>query len=128
MAGMLNSLTPVFTVFVGALFHKIRFKPIQIVGIFIGLLGAGGLILTGNNLDFSNINAYAFLIVLATIFYAININQIKANLSHLTGIQITSLSFLFVGSVALIYLLTTNLQVVVEQPNWYWHFAALAIL
>ena len=128
MAGMLNSLTPVFTVVVGIVFHKSKFKTIQFVGLVIGLLGAAGLIISNNNLNISNVNAYAFLIVLATIFYAININQIKANLAHLTGVQITSLSFFFIGPVALIYLMFSNITAVVSQPDWLLHFSALAIL
>ena len=100
MAGMLNSLTPVFTLIVGFLFLQIKFKWIQIIGLIMGLLGAVGLILSGNGFSSVNFNSYALLIVLATTFYAININQIKARLSHLTGVQITSLSFFFIGPVA----------------------------
>src|SRR5688572_22464767 len=40
VAGVLNSLTPVFTVITGYLLFKSRFKGLQIAGVFIGLLGA----------------------------------------------------------------------------------------
>lgn len=128
MAGMLNSLTPVFTMMVGLIFLHIKFKWTQIIGIVLGLLGAIGLILIDNNFKLGAFNSYALYIVLATIFYAVNINQIKSRLSHLTGVQITSLSFLFIGPVAIIYLLSTNLQAATANPNWVWHFAALATL
>jgi drug/metabolite transporter (DMT)-like permease len=128
MAGMLNSLTPVFTLLVGMVFLKIKFKWFQIAGLILGLGGALGLILSGNEIDKGSFNAYALLIVLATLFYAINVNQIKTRLSHLRGIQITSLSFFFIGPVALIYLLNTDLSMATQNHDWLWHFTALAIL
>lgn len=128
LAGMLNSLTPVFTLLVGLLFHKIRFTWKQLIGVLLGLTGALGLIMMGEELSINNINIYAMLIVLATIFYAINVNEVKAHLTHLTGIQITSLSFFFIGPVALIYILTTSFEESIQQPDWYWHLSAIAIL
>jgi len=128
LAGMLNSLTPVFTLLIGLLFHKTVFKWMQITGLSLGLLGATGLILAGEGFHLGTVNGYAFYIVLATCFYAISINQIKAKLPHLTGVQVTSLSFLFIGPVALIYLLTTNLAPAFSSPGWPIHLLALATL
>ena len=128
LAGMLNSLTPVFTLIVGFLFHKTAFRWLQVVGLSLGLAGASGLILAGDGVHIGTVNSYAFYIVLATCFYAISINQIKSKLSHLTGIQVTSLSFLFIGPVALVYLLTTNFAPVAANPSWPVHLLALAAL
>ncbi|MDP2114893.1 MAG: DMT family transporter [Bacteroidota bacterium] len=128
LAGMLNSLTPVFTLIVGLLFHKTGFRWLQVVGLSLGLAGASGLILAGDGFSLGTINSYAFYIVLATSFYAISINQIKSKLTHLTGIQVTSLSFLFIGPVALAYLLTTDFAPVVGSPSWPLHLLALAAL
>ncbi|HAQ19451.1 MAG TPA: EamA family transporter [Prolixibacteraceae bacterium] len=128
LAGMLNSLTPVFTLVVGLLFHKTGFRWLQAAGLMLGLTGATGLILADDGFHLGTVNSYAFFIVLATCFYAISINQIKAKLAHLTGIQVTSLSFLFIGPVALIYLLTTNFAPVVANPGWPLHLLALATL
>jgi drug/metabolite transporter (DMT)-like permease len=128
LAGMLNSLTPVFTLIVGLLFHKTAFRWLQVAGLSLGLAGATGLILAGEGFRLGTVNSYALYIVLATCFYAISINQIKSQLSHLTGIQITSLSFLFIGPVAMIYLLTTNFTPVLAHPDWPVHLLALAAL
>jgi drug/metabolite transporter (DMT)-like permease len=128
LAGMLNSLTPVFTLLVGLIFHKTLFRPMQGAGLMLGLAGAAGLILAGEGFRLGTVNSYAFYIVLATCFYAISINQIKSKLTHLTGIQVTSLSFLFIGPVALGYLLTTNLTAVTSNPEWPLHLLALAAL
>ena len=128
LAGMLNSLTPVFTLLVGLLFHKTQIRWMQIAGLALGLLGATGLILAGEGFHLGTVNSYAFYIVLATFFYAVSINQIKAKLGHLSGIQVTSLSFLFIGPVALVYLLTTDLAPVAASPGWPIHLLALATL
>ena len=128
LAGMLNSLTPVFTLIVGLLFHKTAFRWMQIAGLSLGLAGATGLILAGDGFHLGEVNNYALYIVLATGFYAISINQIKSHLSHLTGVQVTALSFLFIGPVALVYLLTTNFTPVLAQTLWPVHLLALAAL
>ncbi|MCF8406135.1 MAG: DMT family transporter [Bacteroidales bacterium] len=126
IAGMLNSLTPVFTFLLGILIHKNKFSGQQLIGLIVGFLGAIGLITSGNFGALQDINAYALYIVLATVFYAININHIRAKLSHLNGVQITSLSFLFLGPVSLIYLLTTDFDPVFQHSEWPIHLAALA--
>ena len=128
LAGMLNSLTPVFTLIVGLIFHRATFRWMQAIGLSLGLIGAAGLILAGDGIQIGTMNSYAFYIVLATLFYAISINQIKSKLSHLTGVQVTSFSFLFIGPVALIYLLTTDFAPVLANPSWPLHFLALATL
>jgi len=126
LAGMLNSLTPVFTLVVGVIFFKAKFKALQILGLFLGLVGALGLIIAGQDIAFGKINLYALLVVLATICYAFNINVIKTYLTHLTGVQITSLSFMFLSPAALIYLFTTDFEPVFQNPQWPLHFAAIA--
>ncbi|MCK5701940.1 MAG: DMT family transporter [Cyclobacteriaceae bacterium] len=128
LAGILNSLTPVFTLIVGVILFKAKFKVLQIFGLILGLVGASGLIIAGQDVNLGSINLYALFIVLATTFYALNINIIKAYLTHLNGMQITSLSFMFLWPVALIYLLTTDFEPVFQNPQWPVHFAALATL
>jgi len=128
LAGILNSLTPVFTLIIGLMFHKMAFRWLQVAGLSLGLAGATGLILAGEGFHLGTVNIYALYIVLATCFYAISINQIKSNLPHLTGMQVTSFSFLFIGPVALIYLLTTNFTPALANPGWPLHLLALAAL
>lgn len=128
IAGMLNSLTPVFTLIVGIFFFRNKTSWLQMIGILLGLTGALGLISSGKNISLGNINSYAFFIVVATVCYAININTVKTYLTHLKGIQITSLSFLFIGPASLLYLLTTDISPVIHSENWVIHFSALAVL
>ena len=64
LAGMLNSLTPAFTLIVRMLFHKTAFRWLQVVGLSLGLAGATGLILAGDGFHLRTVNSYAFYIVL----------------------------------------------------------------
>ncbi|MCB0806073.1 MAG: DMT family transporter [Bacteroidales bacterium] len=128
LAGILNSLTPVFTLVIGILFHRSKVKIRQLIGLFLGLTGAVGLVATGSGLTGITINYYALYIVLATLMYGVNINEVKSHLTHLTGIQITSFSFMFIGPAAFIYMLTLDFSQVADSPGWGWHLLALAAL
>jgi drug/metabolite transporter (DMT)-like permease len=103
-AGLLNSLTPLFTLIVGLTMFGIKTRWINVLGVIIGLLGAAGLISQsgGNSFEF-NIS-YASYIIVATIFYAVNVNLIKTKLKHINAITITSLTFGLVGIPALVIL------------------------
>lgn len=107
LAGMLNSVTPLFTLIIGWLFYKSKINIGKISGIFLGLIGAIGLIYKGSN-SINVIDIFSLLIVLATICYGITANEIKANLKELDGLKITMFSFLFTGPFAGIYLLFTK--------------------
>ena len=128
LAGMLNSLTPVFTLVIGVVIFRVKTWWIQLAGLAMGLAGAMGLIASGDTLSFRGINSYAFLIIMATLCYGINVNVVKAKLTHLKGIQISSLSFLFIGPFAGAYLLFSDFSSLTSNENWPVHLGALIIL
>lgn len=102
ISGSLNALSPLFTLVVGAMFFNIKTRPIAIVGVILGLFGA--LALSLNNPGDLSINAYAYLVVFATLCYAVNLNLLKAKLSALDSVTISSLSLALVGSISGLYL------------------------
>ncbi len=119
LAGMINSLAPFFALLLGIILYKNRPSKYQYIGILIGLIGAIGLISDGNILEsISNINGYALYVVIATIGYGINANEIRFKLKSLSGFEITSLSFLLIGIPAGIYLAFTDLAPAFQTPNW----------
>jgi drug/metabolite transporter (DMT)-like permease len=117
LAGILNSLTPVFALILGILLFGKKANQRQVWGVLLGLAGAVGLIALkgiGNTENW----AYSFLIVLATLSYGLSVNAVAQKLSHLKSLQITSLSLLFAGIPAGIYALSSNVVRVVEtNPN-----------
>jgi drug/metabolite transporter (DMT)-like permease len=92
--GMLNSLVPLFTLLLGVLFFKIKVTKINVTGVFIGLLGAVLLIAVQSNFNFGSPNVfYSFLVVLATLCYAISVNVIKQYLHNMDSQSITGIAF-----------------------------------
>ena len=119
LAGMLNSMTPFFTLLVGLVFYKTKFRIFRISGVLVGLIGATGLIVNDFTNFIGSINRYAAIILLATLCYGISINEMKAKLTHLNGIEITSLAVLFIGPVASIYLLFSDYSsVTLSNEKW----------
>jgi drug/metabolite transporter (DMT)-like permease len=128
LAGILNSLTPLFTLIVGILFYRSTAKPVHVLGLFIGLAGAVGLMWNGGSHVLKGINAYALLVVLATICYGINVNEVKFKLAGLSAVQITSLAFVFTGPLAGIYLLFTDLHTAFDTPDSLINLGYIAML
>src|SRR5258708_5821770 len=77
VAGILNTLSPVWTVITGALFFHQRFRPIAIVGIVISFGGTLLLALSRSGGSLGGFNTYALLIVLACVLYGTNLNWVK---------------------------------------------------
>lgn len=107
-AGVLNSLTPVFTVITGYLFFKSTFSRLRLAGVFIGLLGAVILVLVSSDGKFSADIFYASLIVLATLFYGISVNTIRYTLSEMNPKLIAGYALMIAGLPAMVYLFTTD--------------------
>ena len=103
IAGILNSLTPLFTLLIGLIFYQSRVMLINIIGILLGLLGAVGLIYRGSSDILNNTNWYALYAILATLCYGISVNEIKHKLHDLDGLTIACLGFFFIGPFAVIY-------------------------
>ncbi len=105
LAGTLNSLTPLFTLIIGLSFFKIHARWFNVLGVLIGLAGAIGLILVSGKGDLRGDIFYSGLVVIASICYAINVNLVKTFFKEMNALDITVLTFFFVGIPTLIYVL-----------------------
>lgn len=94
LAGILNALTPLFTVLIGAGFFNIHFKREKYLGVIVGFIGLGLLFLVRGNITLTYVS-YAFLVLLATIFYGINVNVVGAYMKQIGSLNIASLAFGF---------------------------------
>jgi drug/metabolite transporter (DMT)-like permease len=130
VTGILNSLTPLFTLVIGLALFGIRTKWFNIAGVFLGLAGAVGLLTVSGSRDFSFNLSFGIYVIVATVFYAINANMIKRWLHDVDSLTITSVSFFMMGIPALIYLLvfTKFLQHSVHQPGTLSGLGYIAIL
>jgi drug/metabolite transporter (DMT)-like permease len=93
LSSILNSLTPLFALVFGILFFKVDVQRRQIFGVIIGFVGCVLLILFGKGENSSENYYYALLIVLASVFYGINVNLIKKYLSDLKPLTISTGNF-----------------------------------
>ena len=108
LTGVLNALTPLFVVIIGALFFKSKITRRNAIGLVIAFIGVLVLITLkeGSGLDsFSGINGYALFVILACICYSFNLHLIKTRFSSLKSIEITAISLLMVLPLALVYLM-----------------------
>lgn len=128
IAGILNSLVPVFVLILGLMFFKKKTSFLQILGLVVGLLGAAMLITKDNIFHFGEMNFYALYIVLATVLYAININQVNMFLKSHTGIEIASLAFLFIGPTSGVILAFTDFSDITASSTLYFDFACIVTL
>lgn len=99
--GILNSVTPLFTILFGFLVFKQKINPKAIGGVIVGLIGASGLIIiSSGGIDINENLLFAILPLLGSACYAFNVNLIKLYLSDISAVKITSWSFLFIGPFA----------------------------
>ncbi len=128
-AGILNSLTPLFTFIIGLVFYKSHIKLINIIGLVLGFIGAVGLIYRGNQSLAQNQNGwYAFFVVAATLCYGISVNEIKHKLAGMDGLSIAVLSFMFIGPFGGFYLLFSDLKSSFATPDAFLNLGFIVIL
>lgn len=129
LAGILNSTTPIFA-FVISVFmfrHKVGF--LKYLGLFIGFIGIVGLILSKGIADFTDGNMiYTLVIILASVFYGINVNVIHEYFPKLDGFTITLLSFSLILPIATITLFSTNIFSKFTTTQTYYDFGYIVIL
>ena len=135
LAGVLNALTAVFTLLVGALLFGQKLTGLRVLGIALGLVGTVVLMLLGGSggeaTPTGEGNAwYGLYIVLATVGYGISVNVIKYRLHGMTPVAVTSLLLMLIGGPALAYLLlgTGFLHKLTTAPGAWAAFGYIALL
>lgn len=115
LAGTLNSLTPLFTLLLGLAFFGFKTRWINVLGVFIGLAGAAGLMISSSGNHLGGEFWYSFLVVIASVCYAINVNLVKRYFSGLNSMEITVMTFFYIGIPTLIWVLFFT-----RIPNLLW--------
>jgi drug/metabolite transporter (DMT)-like permease len=93
LAGILNALTPLFTLLIGALFFNRQIGWRKWAGVLIGFAGLVFLILAGNKKMSFGYLGYASFILLATLLYGINVNLVSKYLKEIGSRQIATVAF-----------------------------------
>ena len=129
IVGILNVLTPLFTIFIGIVFYNLKVKIVNYLGIALGIIGTIYLLLPQTEQLDDKTFCYSLIAILGTACYGWSANIIKANLEELDAIQITTISFSFVGPWAGIYLLCGDfLEIMQTHPKAISSISYIAIL
>jgi drug/metabolite transporter (DMT)-like permease len=99
LAGILNSLTPLFVVVNGLLFFHSQVSRRKMAGVLIGLAGLVLLSVTRGNISFKEFG-YTLLILLGTLMYGLNVNIVSHKLKEVPPLRMASVSLSFIGIVA----------------------------
>jgi drug/metabolite transporter (DMT)-like permease len=108
LAGIINSLTPLFTLIAGLLFFHTKISANRLSGVVVGLAGALMIILARSKGIVTDHIAYSLYVVLATICYAFSVNVLRHKLAHLDAILITGFAISIAGIPSGLYLFTTD--------------------
>jgi drug/metabolite transporter (DMT)-like permease len=136
LAGVLNALTAVFALLMGALLFGQRLTGLRVLGIGLGLVGTVVLMLLGGSGDAAASPGeasnpwYGLYIVAATVGYGLSVNVIKHRLNGMTPLAVTSLLLLLIGGPALAYLLlgTGFVHKLTTVPGAWTAFGYIALL
>lgn len=131
LSGILSSLTPLFTLFLGVIFFKVPSTWTKITGVLMGLVGAIWLLIVDRGLDDIKGVVYGLFVVGACFCYALSSNVVKARLQDTKTLLISAVSYIMVGLPSIIYLFFDGfIATMQQQPSaWpsFWYVALLAI-
>ncbi len=117
VSGILNSLTPLYTLLIGTLAFGLIFKRNQIFGVILGLGGCLMLVLNGDSSHNTENYFYALFVVVATFCYALNVNLVKRYLSDVSPLSIITGNFAVLLIPAVIVLSFTDFYTVVQKTE-----------
>jgi drug/metabolite transporter (DMT)-like permease len=128
LAGILNSLTPLFVIVINVLFYKAQLPMKKIAGVLIGFIGLLVLSLSEGGISFNNFG-YALLILLATLLYGINVNLVSHYLREVNPMHMATVSLAFMSIPAGIIAWQQDTFALLQYDvSARWSFAASALL
>ena len=120
MAGVLSSLTPLFTLSLGILIFGRPLIWAKVFGVLIGLAGAVLLILFGSEAGVEGKIGYGLLVVVGCVCYATSVNTVETYLPDMSSITISAVAFVLIGVPAVVYLFLTDFTKVLQSHPDAW--------
>jgi drug/metabolite transporter (DMT)-like permease len=120
LAGMLNSLTPLFTLIIGVLLFKAKTRAMNIIGLTLGLIGAIGLLIPEKFSDMGTNIGYGGYVMIATLLYGLSVNLTGKYAGGYHSITTTCWSMMLVGPLGGMVLLFTDFSSAYHHPL-FWH-------
>jgi drug/metabolite transporter (DMT)-like permease len=93
LAGIMNSLTPIFTVAIGTMFFHLKIGWTKWAGMILGFAGMLVLLLgNARGISFDYLG-YTLFVLLATIFYGLNVNVVNQLLQNTQPLHVATIAF-----------------------------------
>ncbi len=130
VAGILNSLVPLFTLLIGIIIFRAKLVWAKVTGVVLGLVGAAMLILFSSDFGLSGDVGYALLIVLAAVCYGTNSNIVGNVFRDVSSMVISTVSFASVGipSIIIILAATNFTEILTTHPYGWWGLGYVSLL
>ena len=104
LASIITTVTPINTLIIGIIFFSLTFSIKQLLGLFIGLVGAVLLLYEASETNLNSNIYFSFFIFLTTVGYAASVNLIKKYLTNIPPEAVTAGIFLSISPPAIIVL------------------------
>jgi drug/metabolite transporter (DMT)-like permease len=119
VAGILNALTPLFTILIGSIFFHAKMPSKKWAGVLVGFTGLVMLVTADRDVKFNNMG-YSTYIMIATVCYGINVNMVNRYLKHVPSLMLASVAFgMLILPSGLILFNTGYVEKAVENGFWY---------
>jgi len=106
LVGIMNAITPLFALFIGAAFFGVSLTKNKIIGVIVGFIGALLIILSKiKGIEKNSINIYILMPLVATICYGINANLFKRFFQNENPLFIALLQYSAVAIITVPYLI-----------------------
>ncbi len=129
LAGVLNSLTPLFVLIQGVLFYGLILTKEKLIGVILGFLGASFLILFGKSVASDGNQWYGLFLVLATFCYALSVNTVQKYFQNMSPLNLSAAAYCLVAPLGLIYLFCTDfIEVMQTHTDAMTSFISITIL
>ena len=116
MAAILNSLTPLFVIVIAVLLFKAKIQSKKIAGVLVGFIGLLILSLTKGGITIDNYT-FTLLILLATLFYGLNVNIVTHYLKEVDPFKMATVSLAIMAFFAGIILWVQDVPSIIQYDS-----------
>lgn len=130
IVSVLNSLTPLNTMLIGAAVFKITSTRRQLFGVIVGFFGTSMLIFEGAQLNPGQNYLFAGFVVLAAVMYAFNVNIIKKHLQNVKPLAIATGNYVVIAIPAILVLIGADFftEFTFSHPNFCMSMVYVSVL
>ena len=116
VTGVLNSLKPIFALFMGVLFFGVKLKRHHLLGLLLGCTGITVLMIGEGDW---RVSSYVFFVVFGTMCYGLSANLVKRFCQDVHPIALTAVGFFPLGCISIVILWLTGAgPVIAQEETW----------